>query len=87
MTDSGYTEQEIDALLSPFMAKAPRWPDENLSTAMQIGLLDGDVVELSERGTVMLETPRDEIDRRLAAILAKMREGSSPAEAVEAVVG
>lgn len=87
MTDSGYTDQEIDALLAPFMAKRQSFGDQNLLLAMRIGLMDSDVVETSERGTVMLETPRAELDRRLAAIRAKVKDGLSPAEAVDAVVG
>jgi hypothetical protein len=84
--DSGYTPEELDALLTPFMKKKPSWPDENLLTAMTIGLSDGDVVAMSDRGTVLLETPRAELDRRLAAIREKIAAGLTPAEALEAVL-
>ncbi len=87
LVDSGYTEQEIDVLLAPFMVKKQSFGDQNLLVAMRIGLLDGDVIELSDRGTVLLETPRAELDRRLVALRAKIEEGMTPAEAVEAVVG
>lgn len=86
-TDSGYTEAQISTLLAPFMVKAAGWAEENLSTAMVIGLADGDLVELSERGTVLLETPREELDRRMAAIKEKMAAGMTQDAAIEAVVG
>jgi hypothetical protein len=87
LIDSGYTEQEIDALLAPFMAKKQSFGDQNLLVAMRIGLLDGDVIETSDRGTVLLETPREELDRRVAAIKEKLAAGTPLDEALEAVVG
>jgi hypothetical protein len=85
--DSGYTPEELDVLLAPFMKKKPSWPDENMAIAMQIGLSCGDVVSMSDRGTVLLETPREELDRRVAAIKEKLAAGTPLDEAVEAVVG
>lgn len=85
--DSGYTPEEIDALLAPFMKKKPSWPDENMAIAMQIGASDGDVIGMTEHDTVLLSTPRAEIDRRVAAIRAALAAGRTLDQALEQLDG
>lgn len=86
--DSGYTVPELDRLFESLTAGHPQPEGEDgLALALAIGLADGDLTPLSERGTVMLETPRAELDRRIAAIRARLDAGDDLAAAVEAVVG
>ena len=84
--DSGYTDRQLDRIFTS-LAKGAKfsWPEEGLACALAIGLSDGDAVMLSERNTVMLTTPRAEIDRRVAAIRAKLNEGMTFQEAVDMI--
>jgi hypothetical protein len=86
--DSGYTEAELEALFDE-LAKGARFaaPDEPFRLMLAIGLTDGDIVELSDRNTVMLETPRTELERRVAAIREKQTSGTPLQEAIEAALG
>jgi hypothetical protein len=86
-TDSGYTEVELDRIFSDLTKGVVfAWDEEELALAMTIGLADGDVVELSELGTVLLSTPRAEIDGRVSAIKSKIAAGIPLRDAVEATV-
>ena len=86
LVDSGYTPDQLDAMSREFSDKVPAWPEANFARALEIGLIDGDTVPLSPRGTAMLETPREELNRRIEALRAKIKEGMTPAEAVAAVL-
>ncbi len=87
--DSGYTSGELDAIFDD-LAKGQKFDsDEGVGSAfgcaLMLGIADGDVVPLTERETVMLSTPRDELDRRVAAIREKLRQGMTLGDAVDEV--
>ena len=82
--DSGYTSDELDAIFDELTkGRAFTWGDEGLSIALQVGLSDGDVIEMTDHGTLLLSTPRAELDRRVAAIRLAMAGGATLDEAIE----
>ncbi len=67
--DSGFTDAELEDIFHELTRGVDlSGGDAALSYALAIGISDGDVIQVSERGTLMLTTPRAEIDRRVAAI-------------------
>ena len=86
--DSGYTDAELDAIFAELAkGRVFTWGDEGLSIALAIGISDGDCIAMTEHGTVMLETPRAEIDRRVAAIRTALAAGCTLDAAIEAACG
>ncbi|SMF94311.1 hypothetical protein SAMN02949497_1621 [Methylomagnum ishizawai] len=45
--------------------------------AIQLGLSDGDIVMIDDNGDLVLKTPKDEIDRRIAALREALANGGS----------
>jgi hypothetical protein len=86
--DSGYTTAALESIFAG-LAKGVTYADDDepLALAMALGVADGDVLEMSDSSTVMLSTPRAELDRRVEAVRERMRAGSTFPEAVESVVG
>lgn len=87
LTDSGYKPAELRRIMAQFVVEPEQYPEQNFQNALAIGLLDGDVVEFSKAGTVMLSTPREELDRRVAEVKRRVLAGASVDEAVEAAIG
>ena len=85
--DSGYTDRDLDKIFRSLVNGAHLDSLERFTSAVVIGLCDGDVVALAEGGTVMLHTPRAEIDRRVAAVRAAMTDGATFQQAICALPG
>lgn len=85
--DSGYTDKELDGIFTSLAKDADLDWLECFTSALVIGLCDGDILTFAEPGTVMLRTPRAEIDGRIAAVRAGMMEGATFQEAVCALPG
>lgn len=80
LVDSGYTDNAISAIVRKFLKAegADQIPgDSGLMVAMCLGLAEGDVVALSQRGTVMLPETRDAIDARIARARDMLAAGMS----------
>ena len=80
--DSGWTPDEIFSMLE----QLPRgtWGGDDLYIALTIGLLDGDVIETSERGTVLLSTPRAISEARLKEVHSLLSQGMGIDAAIDA---
>jgi hypothetical protein len=86
--DCGYTPAQLERLAARMFEGAEDLPQEEcFMLALCVGLIDGDVHWLSDTGTEMLETPRAELDRRLAAIEVRKAAGDDLPTAIRAVVG
>lgn len=86
--DTGYTLDEIETIVEELIddvARAELGEDAHLIVALEIGLLEGDAIELSAAGTVMSATPRDEIDANLTAIRDSIAAGATLQEALDKV--
>ena len=82
--DSGYTEEQLDAIFDSLLKGHDPDIHERFWLALEIGIVDGDVLPPDNgRETVMLQTPREELDRRIAAVRAAMARGATLQEAVE----
>jgi hypothetical protein len=79
--DSGYTDRELDGIFRSLVNGDELDWLESFVSAFVIGLCDGDVVPLTQGGTVRLRTPRAEIDSRVAAVRATMKDGATFREA------
>jgi hypothetical protein len=85
LTDSGYTEDELDTLFAELTAGEDLEGEAALGLALALGLADGDLVALSERGTVMLNTPRATLDANIATVRTLRAQGHSLTDAVNAL--
>ena len=84
--DSGLTPEAIDELLVGLAdpETAAEWEHESgLVVALTLGLLEGDVLELSRAVTVMLPESRAAIEARLAAVRAAIAGGATLRQALE----
>lgn len=80
--DSGYTEAELDALFAELTQGVTfAFDEEAMMLALAIGISAGDVVMLSESGTVMLPGTRAELDANVAAVRAALAKGKPLREA------
>jgi hypothetical protein len=75
--DSGYTEKELAGIFKSLVNGVELDWLESFVSAFVIGVCDGEIAPLARGGTVRLRTPRSEIDRRVAAVRATMREGAT----------
>lgn len=86
--DSGYTSEEIEAILDELVDDATErelGPEAGLMVALEIGILEGDVLEVSDAGTVLLSWPRSAIDDRIAEIRAALARGTPLLNAIAAL--
>ena len=78
---------EIEALLRQLLAETTRsklGPDDGLIVAIELGLLEGDVMHTSAGGnTVMLPEPWSVIEARLRVVRDEIAYGASIHEAIE----
>lgn len=82
--DSGYTDDQLEAIFVELTRGVDlSGGDAALSYALAIGISDGDVVGMTEHGTVLLSKPRTEIDRRVAAIRKDLAAGLTLDQALE----
>ena len=85
--DSGYTEEEIEAIVCELLDDAMRADyglEAGMVLALCLGLGEGDIIEISERNTVILPTPRAAIDRRLSRVRALVAGGMPLSDALDA---
>lgn len=86
--DSGYTDDELEAIFVELTRGVDlSGGDAALSYALAIGVSDGDVIGMTEHDTVLLSTPRAELDRRIAAIRAALAAGRTLDQALEQLDG
>lgn len=83
--DSGYTPAELEALFAALTKGARLDPDEAIIAAVGIGITDGDVLPLTDSGTVLLATPRTTLDRRVTKVRERLAAGDSLTEAIAAL--
>ena len=84
--DSGHTVEEIEAILTELLAETTRsklGPDDGLIVAIELGLLEGDVVETSAGDSVILPEPWSVIEARLRVVRDEIARGASIHEAIE----
>ena len=77
--DSGFTCEEIDELVDGLMGDGSMdlfGKGAARVVALSLGLLEGDTIELTGRGTVMMSEPREAIDARLTRVLQAMAHGT-----------
>jgi hypothetical protein len=72
----------VDALLDKLLGR-DSGPDERLRVTLALGISDGDVVEIGDDGFVELETPANEIARRVALAVEARKCGEDVLEAIE----
>lgn len=83
MFDSGYTLEQLEAIIDELCVGLGM--DDSFAVALEIGLLDGDVIESSPAGTVMLERSREDLDARIATVRAELARGVPILVAIEAL--
>lgn len=84
--DSGLTHRELDRLFVRALGRKrikEMSSFEAFSTALVLGVSDGDLVAVSNRGTIMLSTPRARIEANVAAVRAALDAGKTLDEALE----
>lgn len=80
--DSGYTPEELDAILASLTAGQALTGEDATEVALEVGLSDGDVTWLSRNRTVLLSTPRVTIDANVELVRRALAAGQSMAEAL-----
>lgn len=87
LLDSGYTEKQLEGIFGSLVNGSNLGWLETFLSALVIGLCDGDIIAPAAGGTVMLHTSRAEIEHRVAAVRAAMKDGATFREAVCALPG
>lgn len=84
--DSGYTEPQLDALLTRTVGAARLATLDEIGAmgvSLALGVSDGDVIELTDGGTVLLRTLRATIDGRCNVVRAELARGATLDDALE----
>ena len=82
--DSGYKLGEIYKLVGEFTDDSVReMNDPGMFVAVCLGLLEGDMMALSEYGTLMLPEPRAAIEARIAKVRKLRATGLTMAQVLE----
>jgi hypothetical protein len=77
------TENEIGAIIDELLDEATlkAWgPEAGFLLALELGMIDGDVVDVDDAGRRVVSTPAGEIARRVEAARAARASGLSMAE-------
>lgn len=85
--DSGLTPDQVDAILDELIdsaSGAELGPDSGIIVGLRLGLLEGDMLHTSPAGTLLLPTPRTEIDRRVDVMRAAVASGKPLIRLLEA---
>lgn len=80
--DSRLTDAEVDALVAELTVDLEPESEAVFIRCLTVGLVDGDVIQSTDAGTLLLRTPRAEIDARIATIRRHVAAGVPLAEAV-----